>query len=326
MKKTEEKKVFKLNKLIEAHCRYMNATEYKLINVGLSKIRDGEYEIVKDSIIVEFTVEEYCNLMEIQKNGSYSHIYNTSDKLMERVFVFEEGNKPEKDWKKMQWVTCSEYKSGKLRLEYSHHITDYILYNKEKKEYFTLYPLDIILQMKSYYSIRLYELLMQYQHIPSRKFCILKLKSLLGVPLTSYTEYKYFKRKILIPCMKEINKVSNLQIKLNEVKESRKVVELDFKIYKKLNFNEDYITKYENLPKENLFDLVKNLYQIETGYVIKYGDIENFHRNILIECIEKLELGKFNKTNIKNPKKYLLTVLKNLTKDSKDDLTKIRDY
>lgn len=69
-------------------------------------------------------------------------------------------------------------------------------YLLELKERFVQYNLGYILPLSSNYSIRLYQLLKEYEKLTRRTFTVKELQDLLQVP-PSLKRYDNFKRKVL---------------------------------------------------------------------------------------------------------------------------------
>lgn len=103
------------------------------------------------------------------------------------------------------------------------------------KQNFTSYELLWTLHFKSKYTIRLYELvksihfhdLADYQ----RRYSVDELKRLLGGE--RYKEYRDFKRRVLVPSVKEINQYSDKDVAFDEVRRGRKVIEVEFRVSSK---------------------------------------------------------------------------------------------
>ena len=87
--------------------------------------------------------------------------------------------------------------------------------------------------MRSTYSIRLYEMLKQYEQIGSRVFNLDELQDLLQVP-KSYRIWRAFSRRVLEQSLKEINHYSDLEISFDTIRQGRKITAISFKIAPKL--------------------------------------------------------------------------------------------
>ena len=87
------------------------------------------------------------------------------------------------------------------------------------------------LGMKSAYSVRIYELLKSYAYQKSKTFGLDELKRLLMVDgIESYNRFPDFRRKVLEIAVKEINKLTDLNVSYEAIKKGRKVDKLKFRI------------------------------------------------------------------------------------------------
>ena len=88
--------------------------------------------------------------------------------------------------------------------------------------------------MRSSYSIRLYELLKQYENIGHRTFNLDELEDILQVP-QSYCVWRDFNKRVLETGEKEINKFSDIKISYTPIKTFRKITSVSFVIVSNLN-------------------------------------------------------------------------------------------
>ena len=112
-----------------------------------------------------------------------------------------------------------EYDEETASIEYeiSSKLAPYLL---ELQKRITKANLAYILPMKSFYSMRLYMLLKEYQKIGKRSFDVAELQELLQVG-DSLKTYSNFKKDVLAKALKDINK-TDLYIELAETKKERK--------------------------------------------------------------------------------------------------------
>ena len=132
----------------------------------------------------------------------------------------------------LSWVITSDYfpKQGFFQVELHPKLKPYFL---ELKDKFTKYRLENVLQLNSSYSIRMYELLKQYEGIGCRKFQVDELKDLLAIPPSKYKQYGHFKSKILLHSQEQIEKHTDLRFEFKEFKTGRKITRLEFQIQTK---------------------------------------------------------------------------------------------
>lgn len=117
--------------------------------------------------------------------------------------------------------------------------------------------LEIFLNLKSKYSLKMYENLLAYNnpnntyiHLPA--LTIQEFRDLIGVEKDKHKEYKYLKQFVIIPLLKELNSSTDLNIELNEIKSKRKVVKLKFKSFKKQKEVTNVLNKIEK-KSEDMF-------------------------------------------------------------------------
>jgi plasmid replication initiation protein len=116
---------------------------------------------------------------------------------------------------------------------------------------FTAYDLRNVVKL-GVYSVRLYELLKQYESIGSRTLKIEEMKAMFQVE-EQYKLYADFYRWVIVPAEKEINEHTDLMLYgIDKMKEGRKVVALRFRFRAK---TEDELHRARSNPfKNTLFD------------------------------------------------------------------------
>ena len=131
-------------------------------------------------------------------------------------------------WVIFNWFEHIEYLRGhsKFKVSISKKLKPYLL---ELKERFVKYNLKYILPLTSNYSIRLYQLLKEYETLTRRTFTVSELQDLLQVP-KSLIVYADFKRKVLQVAEKELIDNCDIFFEFEEIKEGRKVNEILFRI------------------------------------------------------------------------------------------------
>lgn len=201
------------------NARYkLNTSEIKIIMNAISEIDadDGGFQTRK--ISVQELTRELC--VEVK----YSRLKTFCEDLFKKPIFIPKDNG---GFLVASWFSSLEYKAGEGVIEYeiSPKLAPYLL---ELKERFVKYNLRYILPLQSSYSIRIYQLLKEYEKLSRRTFTIEELRELLSVP-KSYL-YADFKRKILQPAERELIDHCDIFFEYEEVKKGRKVNELLFRI------------------------------------------------------------------------------------------------
>ena len=112
------------------------------------------------------------------------------------------------------------------------------------KSQFTTYDITNVLKLPSSYSIRIYELLKQYEKIGQRKFHLGKLKETIGVienfedgkkiiQKDSYPLYGNFRQRVLLKAQRDLKKYTDIHFTFEPIKHGRKIAEIQFYIFSK---------------------------------------------------------------------------------------------
>jgi plasmid replication initiation protein len=154
-------------------------------------------------------------------------------------------------------ISTIDYMSeGQVGTE-NHEYIDVVVHEEMKpfllqlSKNFTAYDLRNVAHL-GVYSIRLYELLKQYESIGSRTLKVDEMKTMFELN-TEYPKYNDFYRWVIKPSEAEINKHTDLSItEIEKLKEGRKVVALRFRFRTKTT---QELTKLRGSPfQETLFD------------------------------------------------------------------------
>jgi plasmid replication initiation protein len=85
-------------------------------------------------------------------------------------------------------------KDNYIKLRFHSDLKPFLL---ELKQRYLVYDIRNILSLTSIYSVRLFELLKQYQKIGKRRFELDELKSLLSIEPNEYALYGHFKERVI---------------------------------------------------------------------------------------------------------------------------------
>jgi plasmid replication initiation protein len=174
---------------------------------------------------------------------NYNQIKNALQRLMGRVITIED----EDGFELYQWFAKAKYKQGEGFIEVQFH-PDLKPYLLELKKRFTKIPLKQILQLRSKYAIRLYELLKRYEDTGFRTDYIPELREKLGVEKGEYERFFDFERRVLKPAVKEINEKTDLEVSYQKKKTGRKITHIEFEIKPKKKDT----TKTKKTTSENI--------------------------------------------------------------------------
>lgn len=222
--------IYKANQIIEAGYK-LSLNEQRVILCCIAQIRSQESLLVNDEF--ELTAKDFASIFSVSKDRAYHSICEVSDTLFNRYIVIDNPypDKPKVKSVKMRWISSIKTmpEEGRLILSFSKDILPFLC---ELKGRFTRYELKNIGNMKSTYGIRLYELIMQWQNVGTRKVEISWLKKQFQIE-GLYTDICDFKKRVIQPAVNDINRYSNFDISWTQIKNGRMVSHLIFKFKEK---------------------------------------------------------------------------------------------
>jgi plasmid replication initiation protein len=231
------------------NARYaLTRAEIDLVLMLLTAIKK-EDEDFKD---YEFTIQELN-----RKSGRVWNSEQLKDNvksLMGKPIELPSDN-PKKRWSIVNWFSFFEYEDGAIRCRFDKRLKPYLL---EIKNRFVISDIRHMLPMKSSYSKRIYLLLKEYAKIGYRTWKVEELQEILKVP-KSLLRYSQFKDKVLKRAEADINKYTDLEVKLKERKLGRKVSEITFEIRK------------NHTDLKTFISIIRELYANEPLYPAKDG-------------------------------------------------------
>ena len=165
--------VRKDNRIIGASYK-LTLNEQRLVLTAIAKIPFGEK--IPDE--VEITAQEFLALFpDVGEKNVHNEIQDAVDNLYERSIRIEDPIKK----KKFRWISSTtSYKKGEGRVGFAFS-KEIIPYLQQLKTQFTKYRLGDISNLKSIYSIRLFEMLMQFQNTTIIVISLEKFKERLGI-------------------------------------------------------------------------------------------------------------------------------------------------
>lgn len=217
----EQNLVVKANKLNESRYK-LSVQEQRIVLTMLSMLKPGDLDFKPYS----FAVKDFAALVGIEGKNIYGRIKELTKSLVGRRLTI---NEPDGDLQ-IAWLSSAKYfdGSGLVELRFDPLLKPYLLALKQE---FTRYQLKNTIRLKSAYSVRIYELLKQYQAIGSRSFEIEELRAILGVSEGKLDTYSNFKLRVIEPALAEL-KNTDISFTYEPEKTGRKVTGLLFKIFK----------------------------------------------------------------------------------------------
>lgn len=211
---------YKSNALIEASYK-LTLQEQRLLLMCIGKLNPKDDKPQKT---FEITAEEfYLAFPDINRTNAERRLQEAIDRLADRwIHINWKDNKEEIRWiqRKAKYFTGE----GKVEISFSEYIMPYLT---QLKGQFTAIAVKNVSALKRTYSIRIYELLMQFKKTGDRLIRVEDFRSMLGLE-DKYPTFKRLKDSVIKPALKELNEKSNLIVSVDLVKKGREVVALHF--------------------------------------------------------------------------------------------------
>lgn len=257
--------VVKSNTIVLNSRYHYSVNQQKMIAYICSKIKpatdisNNQYQLE-----YEFEIADYIRLMGIQSKGEvYNDIKATLKSLRDKSYWLE---LPDGSETTVSWVNkaTTNKRSGLAKYRIDEDLAPYLF---ELKEKYLSYGLINILNFKSKYSIRLYEMLkahydMKRSHYGQKRFetpvveWTLELDELKHILMldtetekNKYKNFKDFRKKVIETAQKEINVLSDMLFDFQPITKGRKTVKVKFII----KFKDTISRLQSNIKNQELF-------------------------------------------------------------------------
>lgn len=207
----------------------IEATKLKLLLYLLWKSNletPGEFDIMCVSV-----KELTCALgYEKDENRHFARtskwIYKELESLMSVALQIYDSSKGQIDTYNLISHVGMNVNTGMIIVEFGPHLEK--LFGSGLRKDFTVVKLMYLNRLNNRSSVYLYPLFCRYKNLEFFSYDIKALKSLLAGD--EACEYKYLKRRHLIPAIKEINKMTDISVKMKENKRGKTVTSLSFHV------------------------------------------------------------------------------------------------
>ncbi|HDR3658811.1 TPA: replication initiation protein [Bacillus cereus] len=227
--------ISKSNLLIEATSR-LNLIEQKMLLCLASNIEPND----KSFKIYTFSIKEFHSFLGLKGSTKYTELSTITKNLLTKVVEIHTGD----ELIQTSWLSSAIYnkRKGTIDMRFDPLLKPFLL---ELNNKFTSYRLGNIIKLKSIYSIRIYELLKQYEIVKERIISLETLRYYIDA-LNIYPNYANFKQRILKTVQKEINNNTDISFEFEEIKKGKKVYKIKFYILSKTNGKSNYTNVNSN--------------------------------------------------------------------------------
>ena len=196
----------------------LDTSEIKFIMACITQIKKDDDDLQE----YEIKVSDLESKLQAEQNET--RLKQFAKKIMSKPLEVPTGD----GWIIANWFADVEYKKGqaKFLVTFSSKLKPYLI---DLQERYVMYNLRYILPLQSNYSIRIYQLLKEYEKLTKRYFLVDELMDILQVP-NSLKRYDNFKRKVLKVAELEILDHTDIAFTFEEEKEGKRVHRLIFRI------------------------------------------------------------------------------------------------
>lgn len=223
--------VVKSNRLNTA-IQNLSLSEVRIIQLAIVDARETGEGITTDKPLL-ISAARYAEAFNVTLQTAYEAIVDAEKNLFERRFSFlDEYDEPVKS----RWIQRSKHVKGmaSISIIFTYDVVNEIVRIDGFEKFFTSYMLEQTASMKSTYSVRLYELLIQWKSTKNTPvFELKRFREQLGINDEEYTRMDNFKKRILDSSIEEINEKSDIKVSYEQVKKGRTITGFKFKILAK---------------------------------------------------------------------------------------------
>ena len=224
--------IVKTNRLNTA-IQNLTLAEIRLVQLAIIDSREKNEGLSADKPLT-IKASRYAEAFGTTRQGAYDVLKKAEENLFERRFTFLDENDgyPVKS----RWISQAKYKQdkGSIEIIFTPAVINEITRINGIEQFFTKYTLEQTSMLNSMYSVRLYELLIQWREAKKTPLFGLKVfRGQLGVDDDEYQRMCDFKSGVLDKAIKEINKHTDIKVSYEQEKDGKNIIGFKFKVLSK---------------------------------------------------------------------------------------------
>jgi len=258
--------VVKTNRLNSA-LQNLSLPEIRIIQLAIVDARETNTGLSTDKPL-RIDALRYAEMFGTTRQNGYKRMKDAEENLFNRRFSYidERGKLIKSRW--IQQVTYLD-DEGAIELVFTLAVVNGISRIDGAEDFFTSYLLEQTASMDSIYSVRLYELLVQWVTAKNTPlFELDKFRNQLGVEDHEYKRMGNFKLRVLDLAVKEINEKSDIKVSYSQVKQGRTITGFKFKVLTKAQSKN---TKKKAVRDESTADMftIEGLNDKQLGRIVR---------------------------------------------------------
>lgn len=227
--------VIKTNRLNQAF-QMLSLAEFHIVQLAIVDARETGTGLTTDTPL-RIDALRYADVFDTTRQNAYIRMKEAEETLFNRRFsFFDEDGKLVKS----RWISQVKYldNEGAIEIVFTPAVVQGISRINGVKEFFTQYLLSQTSQLKSVYSTRLYELLIQWKNTAKTPiFEIQDFRAQLGLDINEYKLMSDFKKRVLDLAVSDINEKTDIKITYQQYKKGRSITGFSFTLKHKNNID-----------------------------------------------------------------------------------------
>lgn len=258
--------VVKTNQLNSA-LQNLSLPEIRIIQLAIIDARETNTGLSTDKPL-RIDALRYAEIFETTRQNGYQRMKDAEENLFNRRFSYidERGRVVKSRW--VQQVTYLD-DEGAIELVFTLAVVNGISRIDGAEDFFTSYLLEQTASMDSIYSVRLYELLVQWVAAKNTPlFELEKFRDQLGIEPHEYKRMGNFKLRVLDLAVKEINEKSDIKVSYSQVKKGRTITGFKFKVLTKDKVKKTKVEDARDVHTADMFT-VEGLNDKQLGRIVR---------------------------------------------------------
>jgi plasmid replication initiation protein len=211
-------KIYKSNKLVMAAYATHSLHEQLLI---LSCLGIADPKTLTATTQVRLTVQRFADIADLNPLGAYDDLQRAAERLFDRWLMIDtpDPENPKAKKTKTRWVQSVTYEDGAVVLLFAHKIIPYL---SQLEGCFTSYHLRQVAGFSSFYSHRIYELLVQFPKNRERTVTVEWLRENFALK-DAYHRISDLKKWVIDTAIKDINAHTDLSASYTQRKRGKTI-------------------------------------------------------------------------------------------------------
>ena len=241
--------VVKSNRLNSA-IQNLSLPELRIIQLAIVDARETGNGLSTDTPL-RIDAMRYAEAFETTRQNAYNRMKEAEETLFNRRFTFLDA---EGKTVKSRWIQRVRYldDEGAIELAFTLDVVKGITRLDGAEEFFTQYLLSQTSNLNSVYSVRLYELLIQWKTaVKTPVFELSLFRGQMGLNDGEYKAMNDFKKRVLDLAVNEVNEKTDLTVAYTQEKKGRLIHGFKFTVKQKEKTKKEVKTDRDN----NTFDM-----------------------------------------------------------------------